>query len=98
VWRSRPPGGNGLIMVDGHLAAVGAEGNLVVIEATGDVYKEKARIAVASSVPFTVPSFADGLFFVRDLESLVAVRVTARVVVPAEGSIDDQGPQAGTER
>ncbi len=90
VWRSRPPGGNGLIMVDGHFAVVGADGNLVVAEATTDAYKEKARIDVASIVPFTAPSFAEGLFFARDLESLVAVRVVPRAAKPASDGSDSE--------
>ncbi len=44
LWRSRPSGGDGLALVDGKLAVVDYEGNLVLIEASPKEYREIARV------------------------------------------------------
>lgn len=75
VWRSRPPGGDGLIVVDGHLVVFGAQGNVVVAAASPEGYDEKARIAALGGSSLTWPSFADGRIFVRNLEEMAAVSV-----------------------
>lgn len=77
VWKSRPPGGRGLILVDGHLLVLGSEGWLTAVEATPEGYREKARIQVSEQGGYTAPSFADGRIYVRNLEDVAAVRVVA---------------------
>ena len=64
VWRSRPPGGRGLILVDGHLVIYGAAGTIIVAEATPEGYAEKAKLEALASSGYTWPSFADGKVFV----------------------------------
>jgi len=75
VWKSRPPGGRGLILVDGHLVIYGAQGNVVVAVATSEGYVEKARIKAFEGSAYTWPSFAGGKIFVRNLEEMVSVAV-----------------------
>jgi enterochelin esterase-like enzyme/outer membrane protein assembly factor BamB len=75
VWRSRPPGGDGLILVDGHLVIYGTKGNVVVVRATPDGYDERARVQALEGSGLTWPSFADGRVFVRNLEAMAAVSV-----------------------
>ena len=75
VWKSRPPGGSGLILVDGHLFIHGSNGWLTVIEATPAGYREKTRVRVSTNAGHTAPSFADGRVFVRNLTHVAAVRV-----------------------
>ncbi|HXV77180.1 MAG TPA: PQQ-binding-like beta-propeller repeat protein [Candidatus Polarisedimenticolaceae bacterium] len=77
VWKSRPPGGRGLILVDGHLVVFGAEGNVVVAEATPAGYREQAKLKVLEGSGYTWPSFAADRIYVRNLDTLVAVTVTA---------------------
>ncbi len=93
VWRSRPPGGEGLIVVDGHVAIVGGDGALVLADAASDEYREVARLSIFEKVSSTAPSFAHGMFLVRDLEDLAAVRVVEASAPPlAEPASDETAP------
>lgn len=76
VWKSRPPGGRALILVDDHLVVFGGTGDIVVVEADPEGYVEKARINVSTTDSFTAPSFADGRIFVRNLTDFAALEVT----------------------
>ncbi len=80
-WRSRPPGGKGVIIVDGHLVIFGANGDVVVAEANPEAYREKARLNVSDADGYTWPSFAAGVIYVRNLKDLVAVRTTVGAAV-----------------
>jgi len=73
LWKSRPPGGRGLILVDDHLVVFGAEGNVVVVEATPEGYREKSRLQALNASGYTWPSFADGRIYVRNLKEIAAV-------------------------
>jgi enterochelin esterase-like enzyme/outer membrane protein assembly factor BamB len=77
AWKSRPPGGRGLILVDGHLVVFANDGAVVVAEATPEGYREKARLPVADAGTYTYPSFASGRIFVRNTKELAAIAVVA---------------------
>jgi enterochelin esterase-like enzyme/outer membrane protein assembly factor BamB len=77
VWRSRPPGGDGLILVDGHLVIWGSKGNVVVVAASPEGYTERARLQALDGSSLTWPAFADGRIYVRNLSEMAAVGVTA---------------------
>ncbi|MFQ5526395.1 MAG: PQQ-binding-like beta-propeller repeat protein [Thermoanaerobaculia bacterium] len=79
VWRSRPPGGRGLILVDDKLVVFGANGMVVVADASPDGYRERARIEALASSAYTWPAFADGKVLVRNLEEMAAVRLAGAV-------------------
>ncbi len=83
VWKSRPPGGKGLILVDGHLVINAHRGDLVVAEATPEGYRERTRLAVSDLGTYTPPSFAGGRIYLRDLEKVAAVAVRAAERVTA---------------
>jgi enterochelin esterase-like enzyme/outer membrane protein assembly factor BamB len=83
IWKSRPPGGRGLILVDGHLVVFANDGAVVAIEATPEGYREKARVEVSETGSYTYPSYADGTFFVRNTRDLAAVRVGPAPARPA---------------
>ncbi len=78
VWRSRPPGGNVLILVDGHLALVGSDGELVVAKATPEGFDEVARTAIFDGDTYSAPSFSGDRFFLRDVTSFAAVRIVTQ--------------------
>ena len=78
VWRSRPPGGRGLILVNGHLVIFGAKGTVVVAKATPEGYVERTRLQALKGSGFTWPSFADGRVFVRNLEEIASISVVQR--------------------
>ena len=73
VWRSREPGGDGLILVDGKLVIFGSKGDVVVADASPEGYHERMRIHALAGSSLTWPSFADGRIFVRNLDALAAV-------------------------
>jgi hypothetical protein len=75
AWKSRQPGGRGLILVDGHLVIFGKGGKVVVAEASPAAYREVARIDVLDRVGYTYPSFADGRIFVRNTRGIAAVSI-----------------------
>ncbi|MCZ6508537.1 MAG: PQQ-binding-like beta-propeller repeat protein [Acidobacteria bacterium] len=83
VWRSRPPGGKGLILVDDSLVIWGAEGNVVIAEATSEGYKERTRFQALDGSSLTWPSFAYGRIYVRNLHEIAALNVTEGTAAPA---------------
>ncbi len=76
-WRSRPPGGQVLTLVDGHLLVIGADGRLVAVEASGEGYREKASLQLFKEDSYTAPTVAGGKLYLRDLEELAQVSVVA---------------------
>ncbi len=75
VWRSRPPAGQGISVIDGVLASLGRNGDLVLVEASPEGYREVTRLPVLERGEYASPSFADGVFVVRNLERMAGVRV-----------------------
>jgi outer membrane protein assembly factor BamB/enterochelin esterase-like enzyme len=75
VWRSRELSSFGLSAVDGMLAVVSRDGQLVLVDASPAGYREIARVPVLENGDYPIPSFADGRFVVRNLEQLAAVKV-----------------------
>ncbi|HEX4951807.1 MAG TPA: PQQ-binding-like beta-propeller repeat protein, partial [Thermoanaerobaculia bacterium] len=95
VWKSRPPGGRGLILVDGHLAILAPSGELVLAEASPAGYVEKARVPVLARDGSTAPSFAGGSFLVRNLEELASVTVRAATTATASAVRKEELPVSG---
>ncbi|REJ85395.1 MAG: hypothetical protein DWQ36_19940 [Acidobacteria bacterium] len=76
LWKSRPPGGNGLILVGDRLAIFASDGHVVLARTSREGYQEEARIRATERQSLTWPAFADGTLFVRDAKGIAAVRVT----------------------
>ena len=95
VWRSRPPGGNGLILVDGHLVIFGPDGEIIVATASPDGYDEKARVPVSDRGSYTYPSFADGTIFARNTRNIAAVTVARGASRAAEPEVEAPGHAFG---
>ena len=77
AWRSRNAQGQNLSLIDGHLALVTGDGELVLAEAGGSEYTEVARLKVFERGDYADPAFADGHIFVRNQSHMAAVRVDA---------------------
>ena len=91
VWKSRPPGGGHLVLVDGHLVILAPSGELVVAEATPEGYREKARVQALDRGYYTRPSFAGGRVYLRNLTDIAAVGVTSRAAArPVTRAVADQ--------
>jgi len=90
VWKSRPPGGCGLLLVEDRLLIFGAEGVVVVAKATPDGYQEEARAQVLDHTGYTWPSFANGRLYVRNSAEIASVSIVRapsdEPVAIAEGS------------
>lgn len=65
----------GLVLVDGHLVLLDAEGSVVVAPASPARYAPRARIGVLGKGGVTYPSFAGGAVYVRDLKHIARVDV-----------------------
>jgi len=83
IWKSRPPGGNNLTLVDDLLVIFATEGFVVLAAADAGGYGEVARLQVFDRGAFTAPVFADGMIFVRNHEHIAAVRM---------GAVGERGP------
>lgn len=83
VWKSRPPGGRGLILVDGHLVVFTNDGDLVVAGASPDGYSERTRIHVSEFGSHTYPSFADGAIFVRNIRDIARIDIAGAAAAEA---------------
>lgn len=86
VWKSRPPGGSGLILVEGRLVVFGAEGVLSVAPASPEGYAELVRLQALEHSSYVWPSFADGCVYLRNSAELACVRIAsgaAQVLKPA---------------
>ncbi len=84
IWRSRQPGGKGLIIVEGHIVVLGDHGDVVVAKATRTGYVEKSRINVSDGAAYSWPAFADETIVVRNLKHLVALRPNRSKAVVAQ--------------
>jgi enterochelin esterase-like enzyme/outer membrane protein assembly factor BamB len=97
VWKSRPPGGRGLILVDGHLVVFANDGSVVVVQASPEGYREQARVKVSEAGTYTYPSFAAGTFFVRNTKDFAGITVGA--ARPTEPRVADvSAPRNDFER
>jgi outer membrane protein assembly factor BamB len=86
AWKSRPPGGRGLILVDGQLVVLSNDGEVVVAEASPEGYRERTRLPVFERGGITPASFAGGRIFARNLEEMAAIRITDVPVATAEAA------------
>ncbi|MFT5048857.1 MAG: outer membrane protein assembly factor BamB [Chlamydiales bacterium] len=77
VWKSRPPGGCGLLLVNDRLLVLGAEGVVAVVKATPDGYEEEARTQVLEHTGFAWPSFANGRLYVRNSAEVASVAIVS---------------------
>ncbi len=96
VWKSRPPGGHAMTLVEDHLAVLATGGEVVLVEATPTGYVEKARGKALDREALTAPTFASGRFFVRNLTEIAALRITEQAPpAAAKASGPDLGKVGG---
>lgn len=94
LWKSRPPGGAGLIGAGARLVILARGGALVIAEANPTGYHEVARVDALETSSFTYPAYADGRIFVRDTRGIAALTIGAT----GEGEVESgaaPAPRAG---
>lgn len=95
LWRSRPPGGRGLILVGDKLALFAAAGHVVLADASPEGYVERARIKALDVSGYTWPSYADGRILVRNLEEMAAVTLGGGSPTAGEARTAEVGGEFG---
>jgi len=85
VWRSRPPGGRGLLLVNDTLVIYAAQGTVVLARATPEGYQERASFKVFEGSAYTWPSFSGNRIYVRNLKEIAALAVSGKQIeIPAQ--------------
>jgi len=76
TWRHRGLGHGSLIWADGHLIVLGEKGQLVLVEATPESYREKARTQVTTGKHWTAPTVYAGRYYLRNEQEIVCLQAT----------------------
>lgn len=77
-WRVRRSHGS-LTFVDGHLLVLDGSGRLFLAEASPEAWRMMGRAAILRGSTWNQPALANGVFFARSREQMVAVRVGAPI-------------------
>jgi len=78
VW-SQPGFGQGnVILVGNRLVALAEDGNLVIVEATPNAYKEISRTRAFQDKCWSTPAFADGKIYVRSISQGMSFDVSEK--------------------
>jgi outer membrane protein assembly factor BamB len=75
-WKQRGFAKGSLLYADGHLYVFSEQGELALVEATAEAYREKGRFPLFRERTWTVPSLSNGTLFVRSPGELVALKVS----------------------
>lgn len=82
AWRNRSVGKGSVIFADGHLYAMGEDGEVGLIEATPEAYREKSRFSIPRGDfnTWTPPAISDGMMYLREQDNLYCfdIRATAK--------------------
>jgi outer membrane protein assembly factor BamB len=76
-WGKRGLGKGSLIVTGDRLIVLGDRGQLVLVEATAEAYRELATAQVMGGKTWTSPAFAGGQLFLRNQEEMVALDLDA---------------------
>lgn len=78
MWQHPNFGQGNVILVGDRLVALAEDGNLVIIEATPNAYKEIARTQAFQDKCWTTPAFSDGKIYVRSISEGVCYDVSEK--------------------
>lgn len=76
LWAHRGLGKGSLVAADGLLFVLGDRGDLVLVEATPEEYRQKGEAEPLGRKSWTAPSLADGRLFLRDMDEIVCLEVS----------------------
>ena len=78
MWEDRTVGKGSLLVVQDHLLVLGEKGDMAVVVATPKGYVEQGRYpALSSRRAWTPPALSRGRLYVRDLEQITSIDLTA---------------------
>ena len=75
-WKKRGFGKGTLLLAAGHLIVLGEQGNLAMVEATPESYREKSTAQILEGRCWTMPSMAAGRLFLRNEKEIVCLNLT----------------------
>ena len=78
MWSEAGFGPGGVILVDGRLLALGDRGQLVLIEATPEAYKEVARAQALAGKCWNHPVISNGRVYARSTKEGVCLDVSEK--------------------
>lgn len=74
-WQVRGWGHGSLVYADGYLIVLGDQGKLGLVRATDEGYEEVAATQMLMGKSWTAPSIADGVLYLRNEDSIVALDI-----------------------
>ena len=77
-WSHAGFGQGNTILVGNRLVALAEDGNLVIVEAAPEAYKEIARTKAFNDKCWSTPAFADGKIYVRSISQGICYDVSAK--------------------
>ncbi len=79
AWRDRSVGKGQIIYADGHLYLLSEDGDVGLVEATPDGYREKSRYSIGRGdyPTWALPAIANGKLFLRDQDRLYCYNIRA---------------------
>ncbi len=78
MWAKEGFGAGNVLLVDGHILALGDAGQLVLIEADQKEYKEVARVDVIDGKCWSSPAVSNGRIFARSTKEGVCLDVSVK--------------------
>lgn len=76
LWAHRGLGKGSLVAADGLLIVLGDRGDLVLVEATPEEYRQKGEVEPLGRKTWTAPTLADGRLYLRDMDEIVCLEVS----------------------
>jgi len=80
AWRDRSAGKGSVTYAEGHLYVFSERGNMALVEATPDAYREKGSFSIppGSFNTWTPPVIANGKLYLREQDNLYCYHISAR--------------------
>ena len=72
-WRQRGFSYGTLAFADSHLVVLGEKGNLALVEATPEAYRERATAQLLGKRCYTPPTIANGKLYLRDENTIICL-------------------------
>jgi outer membrane protein assembly factor BamB len=76
-WKKPGYGRGSLLLADGHLIVLGERGQLLIVEASSEAYKEKASAEVLKGKCWTMPTLVNGKLYLRNQKEMVCLDLKA---------------------